>query len=72
MKISEKILAAYPVVTLYLFLNLGMYSLWTKKINLAQKSIAVFFPNTANHCLLSFSKTKCSNIGLGKEYEIEG
>ena len=30
MKLTEQILAAYPVVTLYLFLNLGMYLLSTK------------------------------------------
>ena len=30
MKLTEQILAAYPVVTLYLFLNLGMYLMSTK------------------------------------------
>ena len=32
MKLTEQILAAYPVVTLYLFLNLGMYLMSTKKL----------------------------------------
>ena len=31
MNLTEQILAAYPVATLYLFLNLGMYLMSTKK-----------------------------------------